>query len=131
MISGEIAVRGTVDEARLFGNKLRTFSTVSTKVDQAWLTVTDEITNVSAEPGQLELLYHINFGPPLVSRCRVVLPLKKIAPRDAVTAADVPTWDIYGPERPARPRSATSATWLPTPPGKRGHCCARLAGTTA
>ena len=67
MISGEIAVRGTVDEARLFGNKLRMFSTVSTKVDQAWLTVTDEITNVSAEPGQLELLYHINFGPPLVT----------------------------------------------------------------
>jgi galactose mutarotase-like enzyme len=99
--SGEIAVRGMVDEARLFGNKLRMISTISTKVDQPWLTITDEITNVSAEPGQLELLYHINFGPPLATPgARVVLPLKKIAPRDAVTAADVPTWDVYGPEAP-------------------------------
>jgi hypothetical protein len=99
--SGEIVVSGTVDEARLFGNKLRMISTVSTKVGQPRLTVTDEITNLSAEPGQLELLYHTNFGPPLLTPgARVVLPIKKIAPRDPVTAADVPTWNVYGPEAP-------------------------------
>ncbi len=32
------------------------------------------------------------------------------------------------PRRRARPRSATIATWLPTPPGKHGQCCASVGG---
>ena len=90
-----------VDEARLFGNKLRMATTIRTKVGQPGITVTDEITNLSAEPGELELLYHINFGPPLVSPgASVVLPVKKMAPRDAVAAANLPQWNVYGPETP-------------------------------
>ena len=84
------------------------------------MTVADEVTNISAEPGELELLYHINFGVPLVSPgAKVVLPVKRLAPRDAVAVgrhADV--------ER-LRPRDArldrgrvTSSTWRPMPPGK-------------
>ena len=65
------------------------------------MTVTDEVTNISAEPGELELLYHINFGVPLVGQgATVVLPVKKVAPRDAVAVADMPTWNVYGPETP-------------------------------
>ena len=60
--SGEIAVTGVVDEARLFGGKLRMTTTITTTVGQPWITVADEIANLSAEPGELELLYHINFG---------------------------------------------------------------------
>ena len=30
------------------------------------MTVTDTVTNLSAEPGELELLYHVNFGVPLL-----------------------------------------------------------------
>ena len=48
------------------------------------MTVSDEITNLSAELGELELLYHINFGLPLLTPgATLVLPVKKIAPRDA------------------------------------------------
>ena len=99
--SGEIAVTGVVDEARLFGSKLRMTTTVSTKVDQPWITVADAITNLSAEPGELELLYHVNFGAPLAyPGARVVLPVKKMAPRDAVAVQDLPQWNVYGPETP-------------------------------
>lgn len=99
--SGEIAVTGTVDEARLFGNKLRMVSTVTTKVGRPGMTVSDVITNISAEKGELELLYHVNFGAPLLGAgSKVVLPVAKVAPRDAVAVGNVPDWDTYGPETP-------------------------------
>ena len=45
--SGELSVTGVVDEARLFGNKLRMVSTLTTRVGRPGLTVTDVITNIS------------------------------------------------------------------------------------
>ncbi len=102
--SGEIAVRGTVVEARLFGGKLQLVSTVVTKVGQPWLSVADEITNLSAEPGEMELLYHVNFGRPLVAPGSAVrLPIGKMAPRDAAAAAELDRWNLCDPETPGAP----------------------------
>ena len=99
--SGEITLTGVVDEARLFGNKLRLTSTVTTWVGQPGMTVSDTITNLSAEASELELLYHINFGMPLLDPgSKVVLPVKKVAPRDQVAVGNVAEWDTYGPETP-------------------------------
>ena len=99
--SGEISVTGVVDEARLFFNKLRMTSTVTTKVGRPGMTVTDTVTNVSAEPGELELLYHVNFGMPLLDPgSKVVLPVAKLAPRDAVAVENLSEWDTYGPQTP-------------------------------
>jgi hypothetical protein len=65
--------------------------------------IADAITNLSAEPAELELFYHSNFGPPLAAPgSRLLLPLKKLAPRDATAAADVPQWNVYGPEAPGQ-----------------------------
>jgi galactose mutarotase-like enzyme len=99
--TGEIAVTGVVDEAYLYGNKMRLTTTLSTKAGQPGMSVADDVTNISAQPGEMELLYHINFGVPLVSPgATVVLPVKRLTPRDAVAVADVPTWNVYGPETP-------------------------------
>lgn len=99
--SGEIVLGGVVDEARLFGNKLRMTTTIRTRAGSAEMTVVDEIQNISAEPSELELLYHVNFGMPLLTPgAKVALPVKRLAPRDAVAAADIPQWDVYGPETP-------------------------------
>jgi len=99
--SGQIAVVGVVDETRLFFNKLRMTSVYKTTVGQPGMTVTDTITNVSAEPSELELLYHTNFGVPLLDPgSRAVLPVKRIAPRDAEAVGNLAEWDTYGPETP-------------------------------
>ena len=61
----------------------------------------DTVTNLSAAASDFELLYHINFGVPLVQAgAKVLLPVKRLAPRDAVAVADLPTWNLYGPETP-------------------------------
>lgn len=79
--TGQISVSGEVDEMRLFFNKLRLKTTYTTKLGQAGVTVTDTVSNVSAEPNELQLLYHINFGVPLLNAgSKLVAPVATVAP---------------------------------------------------
>jgi galactose mutarotase-like enzyme len=104
--SGEIDVAGVVDEARLFGNKLRLAATVSTRLGQPGLTITDTVTNISAEPSELQLIYHTNFGPPLLDPgSKVVLPVKRLAAYDKVALKNLPKWDTFGPQTPGAPEA--------------------------
>ncbi len=122
--SGEIAISGVVEEARLFGNKLRMTTTISTRAGQPGMTVTDEITNLSAEPGELELLYHINFGVPLVTPGAGSCCRSREWPRTTRWrrrtcqhgAATVPRRRVWA-------RRAFSSIWRPTPRTKPGRCC--------
>jgi hypothetical protein len=99
--TGEIAVTGVVDEARLFHNKLRLTSTVRTRAGGTSLTITDEVTNLSARPGELELLYHINLGRPLLEPgAKLSVPLAALAPRTPRAAEGLAEWDSYGPAEP-------------------------------
>ena len=60
--TGRIAIRGAVDESRLFGSKLRLETSIETQVGRPGLAVHDKVTNLSAAASEVELLYHINFG---------------------------------------------------------------------
>ena len=92
----ELSVTGVVDESRLFGNKLRLRSTIRTRAGESSLTITDEVTNIAGIPSELELLYHVNFGPPLAGEgSKVVAPLKKLSPRNADAVADIGSWNMY------------------------------------
>jgi len=104
--SGRIDITGTTDESRLFGNKLRLVSTISTAVGWPGMTIRDTVTNISAEPGELELLYHTNFGPPLLEPgSKVVLPVKRLAACDEAALKNLPRWDTFGPETPGAPEA--------------------------
>ena len=93
---GEIRVEGVVDEARLFGCKLRLTTTYTTQFGGRNIFVRDEVTNLSAEPADVLLLYHVNFGTPLLAAgSRIVLPLKTMAPVNARAAEGIDAWDIY------------------------------------
>jgi len=96
-----LGIVGEVDETRLFFSKLRLTASISTAVGEAGFRVQDTVTNLSAEPGEMQLLYHINFGAPFCAPgSRLVAPVWRMAPRDAVAVADLATWDQYGPEAP-------------------------------
>lgn len=104
--TGEISVTGVVHETRLFFNKLQLATTYTTKIGQPGFKVTDTVTNLWAEPSELELLYHINFGVPLLGPgAKAVLPIAKMAPRDAVAVENLGEWDTYGPESPGTPEA--------------------------
>ena len=93
---GTLSVPGVCDETSLFGPCLRLKSTLSTTAGSNRLTITDEITNLSGKPGELEMLYHVNFGRPfLEAGAKVVAPTLEIAPRNARGAEGIDGYDIY------------------------------------
>jgi hypothetical protein len=99
--SGEITVRGVVEETRFLFQKLRLTTTVTTRVGQLGLEIRDEIENLSASPAESQMLYHVNFGFPLLDAgAQVVLPAKKVVPRDLRAASGIPTWDSYTADTP-------------------------------
>ena len=84
----EIAVEGTLREARVFGENLRLTRKISSPLGGTSLTITDRIENVGWQSSPLMLLYHLNFGWPLVSEDTEIIVPSRTAPepRDAVAA---------------------------------------------
>ncbi|HVU86355.1 MAG TPA: aldose 1-epimerase family protein [Pirellulales bacterium] len=96
--TGEISVSGIVDESRLFGRKLRLTSTVRLRGGEPSFSIHDEVTNLSSEPTDFELLYHINFGLPFLQPgATLVAPAVNVVPQTSHSATDVARWNTYGP----------------------------------
>ncbi|HEX3999802.1 MAG TPA: aldose 1-epimerase family protein [Pirellulales bacterium] len=99
--SGELAVTGVVDECRFHFHKLRLTSTLRTCPGEPGVRLTDEVTNLSASPGEMQLLYHTNFGPPLLEPgSRIIAPVRRMMPRDAAAARGLDEWDRFGEPHP-------------------------------
>jgi galactose mutarotase-like enzyme len=97
----EISLRGVVEESRFHFLKLRMTTTISTTFGSSSFTVRDEIVNDSTEPATMQMLYHINFGLPLLDAgSRVVAPVKTLVPRTPRAASAVKTWDSYSAPEP-------------------------------
>ncbi len=97
--ASQIAITGEVEETRFHFTKLRLVSTVSTKPGEAGLTILDEVINLSGSPAEFQMLYHANFGRPLLDPgARFVAPVKRVVPRDARAAEGIFTWDRYPDE---------------------------------
>lgn len=98
---GEITLRGIVEETRFHFLKLRMTSTITTKFGKKSFTVSDEVENFSASPTTMQMLYHINFGLPLLDAgSRIIAPVKTIVPRNARAASGIKTWDSYSAPEP-------------------------------
>jgi hypothetical protein len=92
----EISVTGIVEETRFHFLKLRMTSTYTTKVGSTTIHVRDEIENLSASPAEMQLLYHVNFGVPLLDAgASLVGPFKTVVPRNAHAAESIKSWTSY------------------------------------
>jgi hypothetical protein len=97
----EITLRGVVEETRFHFLKLRMTSTLTTKFGSSSFSIRDEIENFSASPTTMQMLYHINFGLPLLDAgSRVVAPVKAIVPRTPRAASGIKSWDSYSAPEP-------------------------------
>ena len=97
--SGELAVTGEVDEVMMLGLKYRLTSRTSTVAGSNKITVSDRIQNLMAAETEMEVLYHWNFGPPILEEgSQVVLPVEKVAPRAEHDAKGIDTiFTYHGP----------------------------------
>ena len=83
-----VIIRGTLRETALFGYNLVLKRTIRIPVFGSDITVEDELTNMTHREEEYALLYHCNFGYPLVSeKARLVLPEdRKTSPRTPFAA---------------------------------------------
>ena len=83
-----VVIRGTLRETALFGHNLQLKRTIRIPVFGAQITVSDELTNLTHKDEEYALLYHCNFGYPLVSeQARLELPEeRKTTPRTPFAA---------------------------------------------
>jgi len=94
--TGNIIVRGVVEEVRFHFLKLRLISEVQIAPGPPTIVVRDTIENLSASPAEAQILYHVNFGLPFLDAgARVVAPAKTVVPRTPHAAEGVKTWDSY------------------------------------
>lgn len=99
--AGKMTLTGKVVEAKLFFKKLELTSELIMVAGSPGFTIRDTITNLSAEPGEFQLLYHINTGLPFAAPGgRVVVPYHRMAPRSSSAVKNLSEWNTLCPETP-------------------------------
>ncbi len=92
----KVTVTGWVDEGCLFGGRLRLEATLTTAIDSTEFEITDVITNLGAQPAEVEMLYHCNIGEPFLgegSMCHTAS--HEVAPRNDRAAEGLSMWNLY------------------------------------
>jgi hypothetical protein len=95
-----ISVRGIVHEKMLFGPKFELVTDVSTEPGSAKFRIQDTIVNKGSQPQEYQVLYHYNFGKPLLGEgTKLHVPVVRVTPYNANAAKDVKTWSTFaGPK---------------------------------
>lgn len=76
-----ITIRGRVDERMMFGPQLELWTEISTVPGSNEIRIADTVTNRGATEQEFELLYHANYGSPLLEAGAVFLaPVADVTP---------------------------------------------------
>ncbi len=96
-----IRVRGQVNEKVFKFVNYETWTEISTEPGSKSFEITDTLTNVADYEHEYQIIYHGNFGPPLLEKgSEFVAPVKTVAPFNDDAAKDMNTWTTYlGPTR--------------------------------
>jgi len=81
-----MSITGTMKETTVFGPSLELRRTITSTLGEARLTIHDEVINRGNTPAPHMLLYHCNFGWPLLDEGTQILWQGKWQPRDPATA---------------------------------------------
>jgi galactose mutarotase-like enzyme len=82
-----IRIKGVVEEGMIFGYKLRMEREITTMLGTNTLKICDRITNFGWQPSPFTILYHMNFGYPLLSEdAELIIDPEKTTPRDTAAS---------------------------------------------
>jgi hypothetical protein len=95
-----LRVRGRVDERMFYGPKLELWTEISTEPGSASFRVSDQIINRGAAEQEFQMLYHCNYGRPLLEEgSTFVGALQRVVPFNANAAKGIKSYDQYvGPQ---------------------------------
>jgi hypothetical protein len=96
-----IRVRGRVDDKVFKFVDYEAWTEVSTEPGSDSLRISDTLTNRADYEREFQIIYHGNFGPPLLEEgSEFVAPVKQVTPFNADAAKDLATWTTYrGPTK--------------------------------
>lgn len=96
-----LELTGVVAEAALFGEQLRLTRTVRMSLGAPWVEVEDVVENLYDTPTPFMILYHFNFGYPLVHEgVELHVPVAQVIPRDLTARAQAAGWHVYKAAQP-------------------------------
>ena len=91
-----IRVRGRVDERVFFGPKLELWTEISTVPGSNTFMIADTLSNRGSEPQEFMLIYHANYGSPLLGKgANLVVAAERVAPFNDHAAKAVNRWNTY------------------------------------
>ena len=83
-----VRISGTIDSVEVFGRRVRTYRTITSYADDPAVHISDRVVNEGAWPASVALLYHFNFGVPLVlPGTTIAVDAEDHQPRDSESAA--------------------------------------------
>lgn len=91
-----IEIVGRLQESSMFGDNLHLTTVLSTTPGSNQFTIHDLVENRSSKPAEMQLLYHCNFGKPLLGPGSMVkVPAVQVAPRDIRAAGEMDLYETY------------------------------------
>ena len=99
-----IRIRGIVHERMFYGPKLELKTEMSTVPGSSVIRVIDTVTNFGPVDQEFQVLYHANFGPPLLQKGAVwSAPMMRVTPQTDEAAKGLKTMTTYaGPRKDYR-----------------------------
>lgn len=91
-----IRIRGRVDERMFYGPKLELWTEISTEVGSNTFRIEDSLKNYSIYDQEFQIIYHANYGPPLLEQgSRFLAAIKEIRPFNAHAAKSLDSFAEY------------------------------------
>jgi hypothetical protein len=101
--AGTITLTGAVDETRFLSHALQMTTSLTVAADRQRVAWSDMVRNLSDRPATMQMLYHVNFGPPLLGPgAELVAAIEELAPRDQTAVGDVSSWNRFAAPRAGR-----------------------------
>lgn len=89
-----VVVRGLVKEKTFKFANLEVWTCLSVVPGEARFRICDEVANRSDYAQDYQVIYHTNFGPPLLGAgARVIAPAQEVSPFNDRAAAELESWD--------------------------------------
>ena len=94
----ELEITGEIRQVRVFGENLVLRRRISTQLGSHRIRIEDVVTNEGFAPCPHMILYHFNFGFPLIgAHSRLHLEVEQTIPRDDDAAAGLSAWQDFQP----------------------------------
>jgi galactose mutarotase-like enzyme len=93
--------KGIIEEGYQFGKKLRVEREITTTLGKNTLRITDKVTNFGYQTSPYTILYHMNFGYPLLNEnAELTVDSSQMVPRDETARAGVNTYNSFEKPQP-------------------------------